>query len=356
MAAVYDLSNDLLSDKSLFAIPTDQLEQDTYVDYPPQTLDDAPIFSSSQHNSYLQADLHADLQTTDDLQANLYLAFQSDFSDMSSSSAQASFCDPKTLALPDLDTTFVTSVEAPYEIPAIPYDEPTISYDSIYESFTVSPKEYLSQESKSEPSEESVSPLAYKSEHYAVVSPTQYAMVSVPTPTPSPQPRKRASEEALEHPAKRSKVDKPRVASKDLVYPPSPEAEVSDKSSSTTHECHHAGHNHSQCKSPVSITPPETPVVVYRRGRKPTPLSDTSDMSKMFVCQHCSRRFRRQEHLKRHFRSLHTREKPFECKECGKTFSRSDNLAQHARTHVKQVFTSDATKEVDVSPKQVSKK
>lgn len=66
-----------------------------------------------------------------------------------------------------------------------------------------------------------------------------------------------------------------------------------------------------------------------RRGRK----ASCDDSSKSFVCDHCSRRFRRQEHLKRHFRSLHTREKPFECEECGKRFSRSDNLAQHARTH-----------------------
>jgi hypothetical protein len=59
----------------------------------------------------------------------------------------------------------------------------------------------------------------------------------------------------------------------------------------------------------------------------------TEDPSKTFVCQLCSRRFRRQEHLKRHYRSLHTQDKPFECNECGKKFSRSDNLAQHARTH-----------------------
>lgn len=67
-----------------------------------------------------------------------------------------------------------------------------------------------------------------------------------------------------------------------------------------------------------------------RRGRKQ---SLTEDPSKQFVCDLCNRRFRRQEHLKRHYRSLHTREKPFECNECGKKFSRSDNLAQHARTH-----------------------
>lgn len=67
-----------------------------------------------------------------------------------------------------------------------------------------------------------------------------------------------------------------------------------------------------------------------RRGRKQ---SLTEDPSKTFVCTLCSRRFRRQEHLKRHYRSLHTQDKPFECNECGKKFSRSDNLAQHARTH-----------------------
>ncbi|RAK82525.1 putative C2H2 transcription factor (Seb1) [Aspergillus fijiensis CBS 313.89] len=75
---------------------------------------------------------------------------------------------------------------------------------------------------------------------------------------------------------------------------------------------------------------PTAPVSVNRRGRKQ---SLTDDPSKTFVCTLCSRRFRRQEHLKRHYRSLHTQDKPFECNECGKKFSRSDNLAQHARTH-----------------------
>ena len=67
-----------------------------------------------------------------------------------------------------------------------------------------------------------------------------------------------------------------------------------------------------------------------RRGRKQ---SLTVDPSKTFVCTLCNRRFRRQEHLKRHYRSLHTHDKPFECTDCGKRFSRSDNLSQHQRTH-----------------------
>ncbi|MCJ1368071.1 hypothetical protein MMC16_007210 [Acarospora aff. strigata] len=79
-----------------------------------------------------------------------------------------------------------------------------------------------------------------------------------------------------------------------------------------------------------SDAPASAPVPVNRRGRKQ---SLTEDPSKTFVCTLCSRRFRRQEHLKRHYRSLHTQDKPFECNECGKKFSRSDNLSQHARTH-----------------------
>jgi hypothetical protein len=77
-----------------------------------------------------------------------------------------------------------------------------------------------------------------------------------------------------------------------------------------------------------NATPPPQPT--SRRGRKQ---SLTEDPSKTFVCQLCNRRFRRQEHLKRHYRSLHTHEKPFECTDCGKKFSRSDNLSQHQRTH-----------------------
>lgn len=79
-----------------------------------------------------------------------------------------------------------------------------------------------------------------------------------------------------------------------------------------------------------------------RRGRKQ---SLTDDPSKTFVCALCNRRFRRQEHLKRHYRSLHTHDKPFECGECGKKFSRSDNLSQHQRTHGSGSFPIDMTGE-----------
>jgi hypothetical protein len=89
-----------------------------------------------------------------------------------------------------------------------------------------------------------------------------------------------------------------------------------------------AGTNIMASGSDAGITTSSAPV--NRRGRKQ---SLTEDPSKTFVCELCNRRFRRQEHLKRHYRSLHTHDKPFECNECGKKFSRSDNLSQHARTH-----------------------
>lgn len=69
------------------------------------------------------------------------------------------------------------------------------------------------------------------------------------------------------------------------------------------------------------------------RGRKPSPMLDAT---KHFGCEYCDRRFKRQEHLKRHIRSLHMCEKPFGCHICGKKFSRSDNLNQHIKTHTHQ--------------------
>ncbi|KAK3718340.1 hypothetical protein LTR37_005153 [Vermiconidia calcicola] len=113
-------------------------------------------------------------------------------------------------------------------------------------------------------------------------------------------------------------------------------AEASNNSTQTTNE-QNSNNNASSDQSDTSeqpessaTTPAQSSSSVSRRGRKQ---SLTEDPSKTFVCTLCSRRFRRQEHLKRHYRSLHTHEKPFECTDCGKKFSRSDNLSQHQRTH-----------------------
>nr|POE63614.1 c2h2 finger domain transcription factor seba [Quercus suber] len=113
---------------------------------------------------------------------------------------------------------------------------------------------------------------------------------------------------------------------------------VTDDAVLTTHAAGHHSSNESSSAAPSTASEPSesaaaTPTQsggVSRRGRKQ---SLTDDPSKTFVCTLCSRRFRRQEHLKRHYRSLHTHDKPFECTDCGKKFSRSDNLSQHQRTH-----------------------
>jgi hypothetical protein len=96
--------------------------------------------------------------------------------------------------------------------------------------------------------------------------------------------------------------------------------------------------------SSEDATPPPT-TGTSRRGRKQ---SLTEDPSKTFVCTLCNRRFRRQEHLKRHYRSLHTHDKPFECTDCGKKFSRSDNLSQHQRTHGTGAVVLGVMDQVDV--------
>lgn len=105
------------------------------------------------------------------------------------------------------------------------------------------------------------------------------------------------------------------------------------------------GHDGSAHQGSSSGNAPST----NRRGRKQ---SLTEDPSKTFVCTLCSRRFRRQEHLKRHYRSLHTHDKPFECHECGKKFSRSDNLAQHARTHGSGAIVMGVLENGELSPHQ----
>lgn len=66
------------------------------------------------------------------------------------------------------------------------------------------------------------------------------------------------------------------------------------------------------------------------RGRKPSLHYDDSEV---FKCELCERRFKRQEHLKRHVSSLHMGERPYQCDICLKSFSRSDNLSQHKRIH-----------------------
>ncbi|CCE62746.1 hypothetical protein TPHA_0D01050 [Tetrapisispora phaffii CBS 4417] len=86
--------------------------------------------------------------------------------------------------------------------------------------------------------------------------------------------------------------------------------------------------DHSNAQS--IILPKKIGILPKTRGRKPSPILDSS---KQFGCDYCERRFKRQEHLKRHVRSLHMCVKPYACHICDKKFSRSDNLSQHIKTH-----------------------
>jgi hypothetical protein len=66
-------------------------------------------------------------------------------------------------------------------------------------------------------------------------------------------------------------------------------------------------------------------------GRRSAPPNE-----KIWECpkEECTRQFKRQEHLRRHYRS-HTGERPYVCAvaNCGRSFTRSDHLQHHVRTH-----------------------
>jgi hypothetical protein len=135
------------------------------------------------------------------------------------------------------------------------------------------------------------------------------------------------------HPSKRQKMGSAEPAMNSATESQSGSTQqqttpAADSQSNNASDGKNGGSESTSSSGDAPHTPAQAPT--NRRGRKQ---SLTEDPSKTFVCELCNRRFRRQEHLKRHYRSLHTQDKPFECHECGKKFSRSDNLAQHSRTH-----------------------
>ncbi|MCJ1355430.1 MAG: hypothetical protein MMC33_005422 [Icmadophila ericetorum] len=48
----------------------------------------------------------------------------------------------------------------------------------------------------------------------------------------------------------------------------------------------------------------------------------------------CPSKFKRREHLKRHYDTKHGNDKPFKCDVCEREFNRADNRNQHYKTHV----------------------
>ena len=132
------------------------------------------------------------------------------------------------------------------------------------------------------------------------------------------------ADDAVNEPRKRSRMINQASASDSGDEGTQADQQTSNNAASTAPSTTSEAGDESAANTPAGSSS------ISRRGRKQ---SLTDDPSKTFVCTLCSRRFRRQEHLKRHYRSLHTHDKPFECTDCGKKFSRSDNLSQHQRTH-----------------------
>lgn len=56
-----------------------------------------------------------------------------------------------------------------------------------------------------------------------------------------------------------------------------------------------------------------------------------ADDQELFPCPLCPRRYKRREHMQRHW-SSHSPSKPYSCAECGRGFQRLDVLKRHART------------------------
>jgi len=158
----------------------------------------------------------------------------------------------------------------------------------------------------------------------------QFAVACPPSPPSSVTEREvKTKKEKRTKRSKKSDSDRKYTVSMNAAAgTPPQETSIEDQQENTAASQADSSDSNKNIESEAGATPSQP--AVTRRGRKQ---SLTEDPSKTFICEICNRRFRRQEHLKRHYRSLHTGDKPFECHECGKKFSRSDNLAQHSRTH-----------------------
>ncbi len=55
-------------------------------------------------------------------------------------------------------------------------------------------------------------------------------------------------------------------------------------------------------------------------------------------CNECGRVFTRPDNLKRHVKSIHSREMLFSCQECGKSFATKDKLTRHGKVHQEKLY------------------
>uniref|UniRef100_A0A1B6C732 Protein krueppel n=1 Tax=Clastoptera arizonana TaxID=38151 RepID=A0A1B6C732_9HEMI len=79
-------------------------------------------------------------------------------------------------------------------------------------------------------------------------------------------------------------------------------------------------------------------------------ISNEDKGSGNFLCEVCSKPFKRKEHLFQH-RKLHTGERPYTCDTCGKAFSRKEHLVRHSVSH-----TGQKTHACDMCSKTFSRK
>jgi len=51
--------------------------------------------------------------------------------------------------------------------------------------------------------------------------------------------------------------------------------------------------------------------------------------SKKFSCEHCDKKFRRNEELMGHLQIIHYKDLPYDCKECNQNFSNMEDMRTH---------------------------
>jgi len=281
-------------------------------------------------------------------------------SDHSSSPSEFDFCDPRQLTYPspnssfsehdfdlrktscDLDSPIHIKIEdREYDLGVTLGDDITCGFVDQLPQATINPADLLGagKRAREDDDEEETWPFDDYSDDESVLGESSgNSMLMPPSPPASDFSRRNSVDPTYHRQNKKVKAEHDSDAELDDLHIEARLSGYPEDACDGDYLSPYGHHNHSitpaptegSCDSYDRDSPEITPAPIVRRGRKQ---SLTEDPSKTFVCHLCTRRFRRQEHLKRHFRSLHTKDKPFSCDECGKKFSRSDNLSQHARTH-----------------------
>ena len=83
-----------------------------------------------------------------------------------------------------------------------------------------------------------------------------------------------------------------------------------------------------------SVPPtPKNNIALPQRTQSVRPQAVHNKKRKKLTCYLCNKSFSRKEHLTRHLKSVHFKEKPYQCPHCEKRFAEKSNLKRHVRTH-----------------------